>query len=246
MTAPNFFSSGSPYLDHPLLTPERTASEVDYVLTQGAFLAGARVLDVGCGPGRHSLELARRGYRVVGIDPSPTMIAAAVDAAGHMDLDPAPEFIRVGGEEFRSAPSFEAAICLFTTLGQMDESGDNAGLLEAVFAALSPGGVLIVEVPNRDWVAANLKVNDRFGGTDEYTAVERHFEPRTNTVTETFNLVSPAERRTFMLRYRVYTVDELRGLLETSGYEVSHFHGSYAAKPFEGRDPIILAVARKP
>ena len=77
MSTPNFFSPGSPYLDHPLLTPERTAAEIDFVLAQTALPPGARLLDVGCGPGRHSLELARRGYQVMGIDPSGAMIAAA-------------------------------------------------------------------------------------------------------------------------------------------------------------------------
>ena len=64
-----FFSDGSPYLSHPLLTAERTAAEVDEIERLVGSVSG-RVLDVGCGFGRHSIELASRNADVTGIDPS--------------------------------------------------------------------------------------------------------------------------------------------------------------------------------
>lgn len=69
----NFFEDGSPFLAHPLLTAARTAAEVDFIAAELALAAGARLLDVGCGFGRHSIELARRGYAVTGIDPSASL-----------------------------------------------------------------------------------------------------------------------------------------------------------------------------
>jgi len=63
----NFFEPGSPFLKHPLLTPERTAAEIDFILSVLPLEAGDRILDIGCGFGRHSHELARRGFDVLGI-----------------------------------------------------------------------------------------------------------------------------------------------------------------------------------
>ncbi|VAW34300.1 hypothetical protein MNBD_CHLOROFLEXI01-407, partial [hydrothermal vent metagenome] len=73
----NFFTEGSPFLNHPLLTAVRTAQEVDFIEDQFKLPTGAHILDVGCGFGRHSIELARRGFAVTGIDPAAAMIAAA-------------------------------------------------------------------------------------------------------------------------------------------------------------------------
>ena len=68
----NFFDDGSPYLGHPLLTAERTATEIDEVERLTGSVSG-RVLDIGCGFGRHSIELASRFADVTGIDPSSTI-----------------------------------------------------------------------------------------------------------------------------------------------------------------------------
>ena len=118
MSKPNFFSTGSPFLSHPLLTSERSAAEVDFVLDHTKLTSDEIILDVGCGFGRHSIELAQRGYRSVGIDPSKAMIKAAQERAVNAGVQT--KFIQVKGEDFSSAGKFDAAICLFTTLGQIN------------------------------------------------------------------------------------------------------------------------------
>ena len=111
----NFFDEGSPYLSHPLLTAERTSSEVDRIIASVPETP-SRVLDVGCGFGRHSVEFARRGCAVVGVDPSQAMINAArerADEAG-VAID-----LRVGtGDSIADVEVFDLAVCLFTSLGQ--------------------------------------------------------------------------------------------------------------------------------
>ena len=64
-----------------------TKQEVDFLVEDLALLPGARVLDAGCGPGRHSLELARRGFSVVGLDRSPDFIGQAKAARGDLDIE---------------------------------------------------------------------------------------------------------------------------------------------------------------
>ena len=56
-------------MDEPFVTGTR--GEVDFIARELGLPAGARILDVGCGTGRHAVELARRGYRVTGVDLSP-------------------------------------------------------------------------------------------------------------------------------------------------------------------------------
>src|SRR3954462_14549733 len=69
--------------------PSSTAAEVDFVIRMTGLSAGDRVLDVPCGSGRHTLELARRGYRVTGLDVSAEAVAhaRAVAAAERLEVD---------------------------------------------------------------------------------------------------------------------------------------------------------------
>lgn len=248
VTQPNFFSAGSPFLDHPLLTPERTSAEVDFVLAHTQLGQGGLVLDVGCGPGRHSIELSRRGYAVVGIDPSQAMIEAARQRAE--DAGTAPEFIPVRGEEFSDPRKFNAVICLFTTLGQLDQKDDpplvlaDHPLLNRIARLLMPEGVFILEVPQRGWVIANLKESDRFGGEERYTAIQRSYDPMHKIVTEIFTLVSPDSERRYTLRYHLYAQKEIERLLINAGFKIVQTFGSFDAALLTAESPNMLFVAR--
>jgi len=239
MIETNFFSAGSPYLEHPLLTTERTEEEINFILSQIDLPPGGRVLDVGCGTGRHCIELARRGYRVVGTDPSETMLAAArarASAAG-VEVD----FRQVRGEDYTSQEALDAAVCLFTTLGQVDGDSGNSALVRKTAEALRPGGL----VPQRRWVTQNLKIDERLGEGQSYTQVTRHYNPANKRVTERFERTSPQGKQAYLLRYRLYSALELRNLLEAVGFEVLKEYGGYAEIPVAADSPILLFVAKK-
>ncbi len=243
MSNPNFFSSGSPFLNHPLLTPERTLKEVDFVLEHANLEDEQRVLDVGCGFGRHSIELARRGYDVVGIDPSGAMIVAADERAA--EVWGKPVFIQARGEEFTSEDKFNAAICLFTSLGQIDEHGENSGLVKRVAEVLISEGVFIVEVPNHHWVAENLQTSDRFGDDDSYTVINRQYDDEEKIVTEKFELISPLEKKEYHLRYRLFSQKDLGKLLNEANFIIKAILGDYDGNPYTYYTPSIIIVAQK-
>ncbi|MBC8334272.1 MAG: class I SAM-dependent methyltransferase [Anaerolineales bacterium] len=247
MRKPNFFSKGSPFLAHPLLTPERTNTEIDFLLAQTQSTPGHLILDVGCGPGRHSIELARRGYRVVGIDPSEAMIVAAKERAKEAGVNP--EFIQAHGEDFLTEYKFDAAICLFTTLGQINDDAsspkiNNHPLLNQISQVLVPGGPFVLEVPQKKWVVNTLKDSDHFGDDRNYTDIQRAYDPESNILSETFRLVSPGETNQFFLRYHLYDVDEIHIFLNNAGFEVLHTYGDYRSAPVTEESPNIVVVAQ--
>ncbi len=242
ITKPNFFSEGSPYLNHPLLTPERTANEIDFILAQIKVSPNGRILDVGCGPGRHSLELVRRGYPVVGIDPSPAMISAARQRAAEMNVQV--DFRQINGEEFNSTEKFEAAICLFTTLGQINLEQDNRQLISQLAEVLKPGGYLVLEVPNYNWVVKNLKQADRIDHPNGYTLIARSFDPSNQNITEKFDVYTDLACSTYFLRYHLFKIDDLNSLLSQSGFHILATHGGYAVKPLDAADPAVVIIAQ--
>ncbi|MEM7028839.1 MAG: class I SAM-dependent methyltransferase, partial [Chloroflexota bacterium] len=189
MQHPNFFSENSPFLQHPLLTPERTAQEVAFIVSQLGLSSGARILDIGCGFGRHSIALSEYGYQVTGIDPAEAMITAAKYRA--RGEENSVEFHQIRGEDFTTDQLYAGAICLFTSLGQISASGENSRLVERAYQALELGGKFIVEVPQREVAVQQLKPTDRFGSDETYTDITRQYNAGTHTVTEEFILVAP-------------------------------------------------------
>ncbi len=212
-----FFSDGSPYLSHPLLTAERTAAEIDEIERLVGPVSG-RVLDVGCGFGRHSIELASLNADVTGIDPSAAMIAAARTAAA--DAKQLVDFICIAAQDFREVARYDVALCLFTTLGQLghvdrrdgDEAG-HLGLLRQVTQALRPGGDLVIELPDRDRMVNALVEREQLGPT----LVTRSFDSRKSIMTERFDLETG---EAYVLRYRLFEATELVDMVHDAGLEV--------------------------
>jgi ubiquinone/menaquinone biosynthesis C-methylase UbiE len=108
---------------------------------------GSDVVDVPCGYGRHTIALARAGYRVVGVDRSQTLLDEAKRRAGHERW---PKLVRA---DYRELPmpdeSFDAALNLYTSLGYLGDEEDTKVLTE-ICRVLTPGGKLVLETIHRD------------------------------------------------------------------------------------------------
>ena len=243
MQSNNFFEDGSPFLNHPLLTAERTAVEVDFIESRFDLSANNRLLDIGCGFGRHSIELGRRGYTVTGLDPSATMIAAAQERAEAAGVSV--DFQEAHGQQFIAAEPFDAAICLFTSLGQMGSDGDNGGLIQRAHDALNAGGLFIIEVPQRKTAVSQLRPSDKFGDGERYTAVSRHYTAADCNVTEKFTLVTPESTRNYTLRYRLYSRPELQTLLTDAGFTIQAAFSDYTGGALTDESAVMILVGRK-
>lgn len=230
----NFFGPGSPYLGHPLLTEERTATEVRKILSWCPTVP-TDVLDLGCGFGRHSIEFARRGLLVTGVDPSAALLDEARRRAENEKLSI--DFLEGEGESFEREASFDLAVCLFTTLGQLSAVGADPqidSVLANLRASLRPGGVLIVEVPERDRAVAKLVQSEQLGPTH----VTRTFDPATNVLSEEFD--TPAG--VYDLAYVLMSEDELVAALETAGFGVDAIYHEAVIPPPDTFMTVVASV----
>lgn len=118
-----------------------TEQEVDFLVDGLDLGDGSRILDVGCGPGRHSISLAKRGMRVHGIDISDTFVEVARDNARRSNVEDRVTFERVDARVASFPPIFDAAICLCQgAFGLMDHLSHDLEVLGGLSAALKPGG----------------------------------------------------------------------------------------------------------
>jgi SAM-dependent methyltransferase len=209
-----------------------TAQEVDHVVAALHLKQGERVLDVGCGPGRHSHELARRGLVVYGVDISARFIDLARENA------PAgATFERLDARNLPFDGEFDAAICLCQgAFGLMTVDGDDDSVIAGIARALRPGGRLA------------------FTAFNAYFAVKHHheatFDADRAVAHERTAVRDPAGRAVDVdLWTGCYTPRELRLLLDRHGLAVERISsvepGSYGDDPPTTEAPEFLVIAQK-
>lgn len=209
-----------------------TAQEAGVLMTLLGLEPGMRVLDVGCGPGRHSHELARRGVRVHGVDLSATFVDLA-----HRDAPEGAAFEVIDAREMAFEAEFDAVICLCQgAFGVMGGDSDDRRVLRAIARALVPGGRLALSAFNA------------------YFAVKYHseaeFDAGTGISHERTEIRDPAGASTEVSLWTgCFTPRELRLLLADAGLEVlsisSVSPGAYGDDPPSVESPEFLVVACK-
>ena len=133
---------GSAYLRYSFT--KGTVNEVDFIVSQLGLQPGARILDVGCGPGRHSHEFARRGFAVHGIDISQTFIDLAMS-----NTVLGCTFERMDARAMTFDNEFDVAICLCQgAFGLMTAGGHDIDVLTGIRRALKPTGTLTLSAFN--------------------------------------------------------------------------------------------------
>ena len=129
-----------------------TVQEVDFLVDELELTSSMSILDVGCGPGRHSLELARRGFRVTGIDISDTFIDIARSRAEHEGLTNAKFFVvdaRDHDAMVSAVGQVDRVVCLCQgAFGVMRENGQDESVLRAMGSVLRSGGRLALSAFN--------------------------------------------------------------------------------------------------
>jgi SAM-dependent methyltransferase len=126
------------------------SDECDRILRQldiaGPNAAGKAILDLGCGAGRHAIELANRGCRVTGVDRSEAMIERARQKAAGFDGSDAPEFLVDDIRDLKLDRTFDAAIMMFAVFGYQTSNADAIATLEGIRRRLPVGGRLVFDV----------------------------------------------------------------------------------------------------
>ena len=121
-----------------------TLREVDAIIQLAGLTPGSRVLDVGCGSGRHSIELARRGYQVVGIDASQSNVRKAAQQCSLPNLT----FRQWDARKRLPGKAFDYALCLYDVIGSYRTLEENVALVHHLAGKLRRGGRAVLSVMN--------------------------------------------------------------------------------------------------
>jgi SAM-dependent methyltransferase len=231
----------------PVLFPDsrvqEAQQEVEQVLALAEIPAGAEVLDLCCGIGRHSLELARRGFRVTGVDRTQAYLDLATAAAERetLSLELVLEDMRV----FRRDGSYDAVLNLFTSFGYFEDPEDDQRVVDNVYASLRPGGILVMQLMSKEVLARIFRPRDWYEHDGLLVLEERKVRQSWSWIESRWTLISEERRVDLDLSHRLYAASELSLLLRNRGFGKVAAYGDFDGSPYDEKANRLVVVAGK-
>jgi SAM-dependent methyltransferase len=224
----------------PLLPPDAAQEEAAAVIQALGLQRGDRVLDVGCGWGRHAVPLAAAGLRVTGLDRAEFLLREAQGTKS-----PDTSWVCADIREIPFRGTFQGAVSLFSSLGYFLDDREDLRALRAIREALVPGGVLLMEMTHRDLVAREYAERDWWEDDDGTRVwVERDFDAVAGISHERL-LWRTADGEFGEKRHsiRIRTPSEWSALLVEAGFTPLDWFGSWELEPFSLTAERLIVVA---
>lgn len=244
----------SAYVD--IVSPERTRPQIDFLVRELRLWNEAKLLDLGCGHGRHAVGLAKYGFKVVGLDASCYLLRLAKILARTEEASV--DFVRgdFGGLPFLG--EFDAVICMFTSFGYCEMESGHSAIIAEVTKVLRPGGLFLIDLNN----IASLR--DRlFGASSTGSALVLQsplrrrrlsngislsrmdeFDVKSSRWRSVRNWVVRGKPKQLDVDVRVFTLDEISRLLRRNGLEILSLWGDYDSAAFKTKSPRMILLAR--
>jgi SAM-dependent methyltransferase len=223
---------------------EAAVSDVDHLLTRMDLPEGSAVLDLACGPGRHALELARRGFRVTGVDRTTAYLERAQEQANQEGL--AIEWIQADMRDFSRPNAFDAAINMFTAFGYFEDPAEDRIVVDNVLRSLRSSGVFLMELMGKERLARIFRERDWHEEPDGTLVLEeRRIRPGWDWIENRWILLKGETRKEFEVSHRVYSAVELSSLLTDSGFTSVEVYGSLEGTPYDQNAKRLVIVAHK-
>lgn len=202
-----------------------------------------QLLDLGCGTGRHALELTRLGYRVTCLDLSSVLLKLAKQKSDEKDARI--RFVRADMRFIPFADAFDAVLSFFTTFGYFKTDEENQKTLLSIRTALRKGGYFFLDYLNKAYVIKNLVPLDSRETADFDILQERHYNRAEERIEKTITLKENGEERQYFESVRLYTLEEMKSMLHKAGLRLENVFGDFDGDVFYSESPRLILVGRR-
>ena len=233
---------------YPFLFPDTrfaaAVEETDKILALAKFSDG-RILDLCCGPGRHCIELARRGFKVTGVDRSPFLLSIAKERAETAGVQV--EWVHEDMRNFVRPSTFDLVLNLFTAFGYFEKAAEDEKVLANIHESLVHGGHFIIDVRGKESLARGFIPTASERSPDgSATLIQRHEVVDDWTrIRNEWILIKGDDVKTFHFLLNIYSGSELRHILHQAGFHHIQLYGDLDGHSYGLDARRLIAVARK-
>lgn len=224
------------------ITEERTKRELEFLIKELELEREMKILDLGCGHGRHANRLAELGYSITGIDITKGFLEIAKTDAKKKGLDV--RYIQEDMRKISFSNEFDRVLLLFTSFGYFEDN-ENFKVIKNVARALIPGGLFCFDIFNRDAFLKNFLpyiVTEK--GDD--LMIDRHtFDSVTGKLYNKRIVIRDGKKKDKPFFVRLYNPTEIKELLSRAELNIHKIYEDWSGKPFTSHSKRMIIIAKK-
>lgn len=225
-------------------TWEHAPQQVEQVLALAGLEPPLQVLDMPCGVGRHTLELARLGCSVTAVDRTAFYLKQVRGKMHDAELEV--DVIEADMRKFQQQAVFDLAINLATSFGYFENADDDLKVLRNFYESLRPGGTLVMDMASKEVLARIFTPRDWYAvGDGTLVLRERSINRDWTWIENRWIIVENGNQREYALAHRLYGASDLRNALVQTGFTGIQVYGSLSATPYDHTAQRLVVVARK-
>lgn len=236
---------GKAYLEafDAIYSKERTESEVNFILDNIKLEKEMKIIDIACGAGRHSLELAKKGFNVTGVDYSEELLHKAKKRADEKNLKI--NFILGDIRNFRTHEPYDLAIMMGNSFGYFDDR-DNEKVLENINLSLKNEGYFVLDLPNTNGMLRNIKGSNKNVVPAGYVLTKNLFYDKSKKILSLrWEFFLHGNKSIFDGELRLYDRAEIKNLLKKHGFVITKEFGSFEGTGYSIDTPRLILIAKK-
>jgi len=217
--------------------------DVEHLVSLINLHPGMRICDLCCGVGRHSLELARRGFQVTSVDRTALYLQEAKKKAQTEGLNI--QFVREDMRRFCQPNSFDAVINLYTSFGYFEEQVDNRTVLENIYKSLKNNGKLVMELVGKEVVARIFQERDWIEEDGFVLLEERKVGKNWGSMSNRWIILKNGNKYEHRFHHRLYSAVELCNMLSSCGFQQVETYGGLDGSPYDQKANRLVLVGQK-
>ncbi len=229
-----------------LFTSERMLSskeEVEQIVSLLELQPGVSICDLCCGVGRHSLELARRGLNVTGVDRTALYLEQAKKKAEAEGLNV--RFVQEDMRSFCEPKAFDVVINVSTSFGYFEDAADDKRVLENIYKSLKDGGKLLIDIVGKE-VLARIFQERRWREEDGIIVLEEEkIRDNWGSVDSRWIILKDGRRDECRFSLRLYSAAQLSEMLKRCGFGQVDVYGDFSGSPYDQNAKRLVVVAHK-
>jgi SAM-dependent methyltransferase len=221
-----------------------TTNEVDAIKSLCKISPDETILDLCCGIGRHSLEFARRGHKVVGVDRTKRYLERAKQAAAEENLPI--EFVLDDMRTFYRKKSFDVVLSMFTSFSYFEDHEEQMLVLRNVYSSLRPGGRFLFESMGKEILARIFLRQSWSEWPHGFMLEERETTDNWSKMHNVWTFIeSDGTINRWDVTHWIYSAKEIKEMLEQVGFSDVKVYGSLDGRAYDNEAERLVVIATK-